>query len=767
MKKLGIILFNLIFYLFFTQVAFANTHYVETVSDKVPLPVKISASASSDVTTISICNTTAAAIPLKNVELSFTYNGEMSKSISGAPWVTWKVSQQGNQVFLLGESESVLQADPNCQKPMTISFDAKKNSALPMAPFVFKAAGAILREDEGRLRIKVPETPEAGLTKPVITLTGAGTTRSKTIAWNSEWNVRHLPVGSYTISSSTVSNGTHTYKADPITVNVTEHSNQKVTLKYTLVSTTLGNLTISLPAQPEAGLNNPQLTVQGMGKTFNQTVAWGAQWKLTDIPAGSYTVTSSTVTNGTHTYEASPVNVTVTTGGTAQVALTYKIVTPTLGNLTISIPAIPEAGLGNPQITVTGMGKTLNQTVAWGAQWQLTNLAVGTYTVTSSTVTNGTHSYQASPVSATVTVGATTQVTLKYTLVTPSTGNLTISLPAIPEAGLNNPELTVTGMGQTLKQTVAWGAQWALMNLTAGSYTVTSSTVSNGTHTYQANPVNATVTVGTTAQVSLAYTLVTGRPASWDNIKHVVFILFENTGAAETLQQPFFKSLLTRGAFLSKSFAVSHPSEPNYLALAGGSTFGVTDDANHNINAKHIGDLFVAKGLTWKAYAEGYPGNCFQGSSSGAYARKHEPFISFIDVQNNPTECAKVVPGPQFFTDLAANNLPTYSFYTPDENNDGHDTGVAFADRWFSTNFGPIFNNANVMSNTLFIVTFDEDSDNNIYTLFIGAGVKAGATSAVRYTHYSMLRTVEDIFQVGTLAANDQSAAVVNDIWLP
>ena len=74
------------------------------------------------------------------------------------------------------------------------------------------------------------------------------------------------------------------------------------------------------------------------------------------------------------------------------------------------------------------------------------------------------------------------------------------------------------------------------------------------------------------------------------------------------------------------------------------------------------------------------------------------------------------------------------------------------------------------MSDTLFIVTFDEDdgrSKNNVYTIFLGAGVRKGATSAVNYNHYSLLKTIEAIFELGTLGMNDLSTTVISDIWLP
>lgn len=261
------------------------------------------------------------------------------------------------------------------------------------------------------------------------------------------------------------------------------------------------------------------------------------------------------------------------------------------------------------------------------------------------------------------------------------------------------------------------------------------------------------------------------RPVSWSNIKHIVIILFENTGDTDTLNQPFFKSLTTKGAYLAQSFAVTHPSQPNYIALIAGSTLGVTGDGDVTIDAMHLGDLLNAKGKTWKAYAEDLPPSaCFLGSTNATYARKHEPFISFKNVQSNPLECAKIVPSEQFFIDLATNNLPSFSLYIPNLLNDGHDTGVAFADRWFQTTFGTILNDANVLRDTLFIATFDEDdftSVNHIYTAFVGAAVKPGLQSNMRYDHYSVLRTVEEIYQLGTLGNSDKTAPIITDIWLP
>ncbi|WP_419421351.1 alkaline phosphatase family protein (plasmid) [Legionella sp. D16C41] len=773
MKKIWIFLLSFICCLFAASFANALTkpQVVHTTIQRTPIPVKVTTKNENWIETILICNTTSDPIPLNDVEFDFSYAVKMPTNIWGQPWAAWHVqSQEGKQVVLLGGTPytPALQPDPNCNNPLTIQFNAPPDISAPTGPFVFKAAGTSSNEN-GKLNITMPSIPEAGLANPQVTITGMGQKLNHTVAWGTVWSVSNLVAGAYTVSSSNVGNEQHIYQANPVDVTIEANATSAVTIKYSLATSNSGTLTVIIPALPEAGLTNPAITVQGMGKTFNKTVAWGSQWKLTDLAAGNYTVTSSTVTNGTNTYQANSVDLTVTANETAQAQIQYTIITARVGNLRVSIPAAPETGLNNPELTVDGMGKTFTKVVPWGMSWDLKQLAVGTYKVISSTVSNGNHTYQASPVNATVSANNTALLTMTYTMVSANTGNLTISLPSIPEVGLSNPQLTVKGGGQTFNQTVAWGTQWQLTKIPIGDYIITSSTVNNGTHTYQANPVHTSVATNSTTKVSVVYTPVnSGRPSSWNSIKHVVVIVFENTNSSDVLSQPFFKSLTTKGAYLSQFSAITHPSEPNYLALIGGSTFGVTDDSIHNINAKHLGDLLNEKGLSWKAYAEAYPGNCFQGAVSGTYYRKHEPFISFVDVQNNASECAKIVSGQQFFSDLAADKLPTYSLYVPDINNDGHDTGIAFADNYFSKTFGPIFNNASVMDNTLFIITFDEDDGsaaNKIYTTFLGAGVKPGITSTIKYTHYSTLKTIEDIFQLGTLGTNDQSATEILDIW--
>lgn len=255
---------------------------------------------------------------------------------------------------------------------------------------------------------------------------------------------------------------------------------------------------------------------------------------------------------------------------------------------------------------------------------------------------------------------------------------------------------------------------------------------------------------------------------AWKSIKHVVVIVLENTSPTLAGSQPYLKELKRKGASLEQFYAITHPSQPNYIAMIAGDTLGVTSDKDYTLNKEHLGDVLEGAGETWKVYAEGYPGNCYLEHKLGYYVRKHVPFLSFLNVISQAERCRKIVPASEFKNDIDNNRLPTYSMYVPDMLNDGHDTGVAYADKWLKRTFKPYFDNPTIMRDTLFIVTFDEDDRfhfNRIYTVLLGDSVKPGFASGRRYNHYSMLRTIEDIFELDDLGRNDLFAEPIVDIW--
>ncbi len=259
------------------------------------------------------------------------------------------------------------------------------------------------------------------------------------------------------------------------------------------------------------------------------------------------------------------------------------------------------------------------------------------------------------------------------------------------------------------------------------------------------------------------------RPQSLKSVARIMTVILENTDYDAALRQPFLKSLIRRGALLKNFSAVAHPSLPNYIALIAGSTYGVTSDDNVTLDKPHIGDLLDAKGVSWKVYAEGYPGGCFLKAKDGNYVRKHVPFLSFKDVQTNPARCARIVNASELKSDLDSGRLPTWSLYIPDQKNDGHDSGVAYADRWLSDTFGPLLKDPKFMHGMLFIVTFDEGrgyfNGNHVATVLVGDAVRPGAVSDAALNHYTLLRLGEDVLGLGNLGKGDAPASAITGIW--
>lgn len=249
------------------------------------------------------------------------------------------------------------------------------------------------------------------------------------------------------------------------------------------------------------------------------------------------------------------------------------------------------------------------------------------------------------------------------------------------------------------------------------------------------------------------------------HFERILIIVLENQNYGDAIVDPYLNSLAKKGTSLNNFHAITHPSYPNYLAMITGKEIPTRGDKQINLNERTIADLLKAAGLTWKNYAEGYPGNCFKYPTSGLYARKHVPFMSFIPIQER--ECENIASANQLSEDLKAKALPNYMFYSPNIDNDGHDTGLAYGSNWLKGFLEPLRKNEGFMKGTLIVVTFDEsrnDSTNHIYTVLLGDMVKPGENNE-NYNHYSVLRTIEDNFSLGTLAEGDGGKKPITGVW--
>ncbi len=136
---------------------------------------------------------------------------------------------------------------------------------------------------------------------------------------------------------------------------------------------------------------------------------------------------------------------------------------------------------------------------------------------------------------------------------------------------------------------------------------------------------------------------------------------------------PFINQLAQQYTLVEDAFAITHPSLPNYLALLAGDTFGISSDCTTCfVSGPNLVDSLEARGRSWKAYMEDMPGPCFTGAAVGGYALKHNPFLYFQDIRNNPERCQRVVPLTQLDQDLASGSVPDFAWITPNLTHDMH-----------------------------------------------------------------------------------------------
>jgi len=260
-------------------------------------------------------------------------------------------------------------------------------------------------------------------------------------------------------------------------------------------------------------------------------------------------------------------------------------------------------------------------------------------------------------------------------------------------------------------------------------------------------------------------------------------ILMENESCFGVLgnQAAPYETALASEYAVARVYAVSHPSPPTYLALVGGNTFGITTDCNPDecsLTNTSIADLLQSHGLSWKEYAESMPTNCSQSDSpDGLYSPKHNPFVYFTSVSGNagsgPTSqyCdSHVVPFTQFSNDLGRDQLPSYSFITPNLCDDAHSCPLSTADSWLSKVISGIMNSSSYSSSAVFIV-YDEGEGSTpgtpslVTCILVSPFAKHGFLSHAYYTHYSILATVEWMLGLGNLGRNDATSGVMSDMF--
>jgi phospholipase C len=297
-----------------------------------------------------------------------------------------------------------------------------------------------------------------------------------------------------------------------------------------------------------------------------------------------------------------------------------------------------------------------------------------------------------------------------------------------------------------------------------------------------------------------------GETGDLGSFQHVFVVMMENTGFDSLIgnpNAPWINDAAQRYGLATNYFGVSHPSQPNYIAAAAGSTGGVVNDNDTTINVPNLVDQLEAHHRSWKAYMQSYAlcaTKLDHACGNQLYERKHNPFVSFQDVQADPARMANLVDFSQFASDLATNQVPAFSWISPDQCNDMHgragsppDPGadpcdfshvqglIATGDAFLQSTVQMIMHSRAWRGNAAIFLTWDESDFTNsgpsgfgdtggccdanpggghVVSLVISHSDDEARTSAVAYNHYSLLATIQVAWHLGCLGFTCDTANV-------
>ncbi|SRR5258706_6458509 len=244
-------------------------------------------------------------------------------------------------------------------------------------------------------------------------------------------------------------------------------------------------------------------------------------------------------------------------------------------------------------------------------------------------------------------------------------------------------------------------------------------------------------------------TLTPGLTPSVLAFSHVFLIVMENKNYQQIIDNtkaPFINKLANTYALATNYFAISHPSLPNYLALTAGDTFDIKKDCNDCfLNAPNVFQQLEQSDKHWKAYLENMPSNCSL-SDSGLYPLHHNPAAYYLPIRNS---CKKYdLPFTEFSKDLDSGNIANFNFISPNNYNNMHSADVSVGDNWVQKTVLQITSSNTFKKNDVIFIVWDEaddnSGDNKVPLIIISPLGKPHFSSASRYNHYSLLRTIEE-----------------------
>ena len=265
--------------------------------------------------------------------------------------------------------------------------------------------------------------------------------------------------------------------------------------------------------------------------------------------------------------------------------------------------------------------------------------------------------------------------------------------------------------------------------------------------------------------------------------------MLENADYSEVIgsaNMPYLNSLAQKYALTTNYYANTHPSIGNYFMLTSGQILTNDDSFNGPLpqSVDNVVRELTTAGKTWKSYAESLPSVGYIGGDTGSYLHRHNPLSYFYDVVNDPAQQAKLVPFTQFAIDLAAGNLPNYSFVVPNAQNDAHDCPAGMstctladklqaADTWLQTNMTSLVADANFQKSGLLIIVFDEaetsdmtNGGGHVAAVLVSPQVKQAYQSTTLYQHQSLERFSMELLGVTTVPGAGATAPQMSE-FLP
>lgn len=269
---------------------------------------------------------------------------------------------------------------------------------------------------------------------------------------------------------------------------------------------------------------------------------------------------------------------------------------------------------------------------------------------------------------------------------------------------------------------------------------------------------------------------------------HVIIVMEENYAYNEIIGSPYAPTInwlsgTSYTANFTQDYAITHPSQPNYLCLFSGSYqtdccndySGESGTAGTPFNDCNMGSSLIQNGYTFIGYSESQPSIGWNSADSPPYYTKHCPWINWMGYNTNPDTIpiTSDLPYTSFPDSNHYASLPTVSWVIPNINDDMHNPGtpsiaISNGDAWFKTHIMPLVRWAsNPVNKTIVITTWDEDDgggSNNI-PLLISGGIVNGGNYNTTLNHYDVLKTIEDMYSLSLCGSSASGVDLPVAIW--